>query len=115
MSMSTSNPRSCVGRPDCRFVSTSGRFWLSLSLRILLQLTAFITQHGKRHFFFTETGHLVIGTLSPKGFTETGRTMLLEPTNNAFGRPVVWCAPAYANKRVYVRNDSEIVAFDMAK
>jgi hypothetical protein len=77
--------------------------------------TAFITQQGKRHFFFTETGHLVIGTLSPKGFTETSRTMLLEPTNNAFGRPVVWCAPAYANKRVYVRNDSEIVAFDMAK
>ncbi|MBM4096882.1 MAG: pyrrolo-quinoline quinone [Planctomycetes bacterium] len=77
--------------------------------------TAFITRLGNRHFFFTETGHLVTGMLSPKGFTETSRAKLLEPTNNAFGRPVVWCAPAYANKRIYVRNDSEIAAFELAK
>jgi outer membrane protein assembly factor BamB len=77
--------------------------------------TAFIVQHGKRHFFFTETGHLVIGTLSMEGFKETSRAKLLDPTNNAFGREVLWCAPAFANKRIYVRNDSEIAAFDLAK
>ena len=33
--------------------------------------------------------------------------MISDPTNHAFGRDVVWCAPAYANKHMYVRNDKE--------
>jgi hypothetical protein len=28
---------------------------------------------------------------------------------------VVWCMPAFANKRMYVRNDKEIIAVDLAK
>jgi outer membrane protein assembly factor BamB len=28
---------------------------------------------------------------------------------------VVWCAPAFANKRMYVRNDKELVCIDLAK
>ncbi len=38
-----------------------------------------------------------------------------EQTNNAFGRKVVWCAPAYADKKMYVRNDKEIICVDLAK
>ena len=77
--------------------------------------TAFIVRHGKHYFFFVETGHLVTGTLTPKGFTETSRAFLLEPTNNAYGRSVVWCPPAFANRRIYVRNDKELACFDLAK
>jgi len=77
--------------------------------------TAFIVQQGERYFLFTETGHLVIGKLSPEGFTEIDRTKLIEPSNFAFGRDVVWCAPAYANQKVFVRNDHEIVAVSLAK
>lgn len=77
--------------------------------------TAFIVKQGKRFFFFTEKGDLVIGTLSPEGFKEISRANLVKPTNDAFGREVVWCAPAYANKRIYVRNDKEIVCFDLSK
>lgn len=77
--------------------------------------TAFIVQQGDRYFLFTETGHLVIGKLSPEGFTEIDRTKLIEPSNFAFGRDVVWCAPAYANQKVFVRNDQEIVSVSLAK
>lgn len=77
--------------------------------------TAFIVKNGSRFFFFTETGHLVIGNLSPTGFKETSRAKLVEPTNDAFGRDVVWCAPAFANKRIYVRNDKEMACYDLAK
>jgi outer membrane protein assembly factor BamB len=77
--------------------------------------SAFFVKQGERFFFFTEKGDLVIGTLSPKGFKETSRAHLLEPTNDAFGRAVVWCVPAFANKRIYVRNDKEIFCFDLSK
>ncbi|MBI1346959.1 PQQ-binding-like beta-propeller repeat protein [bacterium] len=77
--------------------------------------TAFIVKQADRYFLFTETGDLVIGKLSPEGFTEIDRTKLIEPSNFAFGRDVVWCAPAYANQKVFVRNDHEIVAVSLAK
>jgi outer membrane protein assembly factor BamB len=77
--------------------------------------TAFIIRHADRYFFFAETGYLTIGTLTPKGYEETDRAKLLEPTNNAFGRKVVWCPPAFANKHIYVRNDKEIICVDLAK
>lgn len=68
-----------------------------------------------RFWMFSETGDLIIAQLSPKGYTELSRMHLVDPTNHAFGRDVVWCTPAFANKRVYVRNDKELVCVDLAK
>jgi outer membrane protein assembly factor BamB len=77
--------------------------------------TAFMVKNGDRFFFFAETGNLVIGKLTPKGYEELDKAKLLDQTNNAFGRKVVWCAPAYADKKMYVRNDKEIICVDLAK
>ncbi len=77
--------------------------------------TAFMVKNGDRFFFFAETGNLVIGKLTPKGYEEIDKTKILEQTYSAFGRKVVWCAPAYADKKMYVRNDKEIVCIDLAK
>lgn len=77
--------------------------------------TAFIVREGDRYWMFAETGDLVIATLSPQGYAEIDRAHILEPTNTAFGREVVWCAPAYANRAMVVRNDKEIVRVSLAK
>ena len=79
--------------------------------------TVFLVRAGAsdKFFMFAETGDLIIGQLSPKGFTENSRTHVIDPTNNAFGREVVWCAPAFANQRMYVRNDKVLVCVDLAK
>jgi outer membrane protein assembly factor BamB len=77
--------------------------------------TAFLTKNGDRCFLFNETGDLIIARLSPEKYEEISRAHLLEPTNEAFGRPVVWSHPAYANKCVFVRNDKEIVCASLAK
>lgn len=77
--------------------------------------TAFIIRNGDRFFFFAETGELVIGKLSREGYEEIDRAKILEPTNAAMGRKVVWCAPAFAGKQMFVRNDKEIVCVDLAK
>ena len=77
--------------------------------------TAFIVRHADRYFLFAETGDLVIARLSPEGYEEISRAHLLEPTQSAFGRPVVWCPPAYAGKSVFVRNDKELIRVSLAK
>ena len=76
--------------------------------------TAFIVRNEDRYFLFTETGDLVLAQLTPKEYKELGRAHVIEPTSDAFGRPVVWTHPAFANKRMYVRNDKEIVCVDLS-
>lgn len=79
--------------------------------------TVFLIRAGEtdKFWMFAETGDLILGTLSPSGFTELSRTHVIEPSNFAFGREVVWCAPAFANKRMFVRNDKELVCVNLAK
>ena len=76
--------------------------------------TAFIVKQGDRYWLFTENGDLILARLTPTGYEELGRAHILDPTGDAFGRPVVWSAPAFANKRMYARNDKECVAVDLA-
>ena len=76
--------------------------------------TAFIARQGERFWMFAETGDLVIAKLSGLGYEELDRAHLLAPTNTAFGREVVWCPPAYANRSIVVRNDKEIIRVSLA-
>ena len=78
--------------------------------------TAFLVKNGDRFFSFTERGDLVICKLTKEKYEEIDRAKeIMAPTNLAFKRKVVWCAPAFAHKRMYVRNDKEIACFDLAK
>jgi outer membrane protein assembly factor BamB len=77
--------------------------------------TAFLIKNGDRFFLFAETGDLIIARLSRKGYEEISRCKLIEPTNNGFGRDVVWSHPAFARKCVFARNDKEIVCASLAK
>ena len=58
---------------------------------------------------------MVIADLSPDGYEDKGRVKLVEPTNEAFGRPVVWAAPAFSGQSILVRNDKELVRCDLRK
>jgi len=90
---------------------------LPLSERKVPSGTVFLVRGGDsdKFWMFAETGDLIIGQLSTAGFKELSRTHVINATNTAFGRDVVWCAPAFANKRMYVRNDKELICVDLAK
>ena len=77
--------------------------------------TAFIVRNGERYFLFNELGELLIAKLTPKGYEEIDRAKVISPSNVAFGRDVVWCMPAFANKRMYVRNDNELLCIDLSE
>ncbi len=76
---------------------------------------AFLTEHADRFFLFNEKGELVIAKLTPKGYEEIDRAAILAPTNKDAGRKTVWVNPAFAGKKMYVRNDVELVCVDLAK
>jgi hypothetical protein len=76
--------------------------------------TAFLTRHQDRYFLWSETGDLILASLSRRGYEELGRVHLLEPTGEAFGRQVVWSYPAFANRCLLVRNDQEILCVSLA-
>jgi outer membrane protein assembly factor BamB len=77
--------------------------------------TAFIVRQADRYWLFNDSGDLIIAKLSPEKYEELDRAHIIEPTNNAFGREVVWCMPAFANKKLFVRNDAEIICVDLAE
>ena len=76
--------------------------------------TAFIVRQGDRYWLFTEQGDLIIAKLTPEGFTELDRAHVIEPTNVAFGRDVVWSMPAFANRQAYIRNDKQLIRVDLS-
>ena len=95
------------------------RYWETFSLttggeRRASHGTAFTIKHQDKYFIFTETGHLVLASLSPQGVQEHGRMQLLEPTGEGMGRAVVWSHPAFANRCVIARNDRELVCVSLA-
>jgi outer membrane protein assembly factor BamB len=79
--------------------------------------TVFLTRNTANGLFylFNEKGELVIADLTPEGYKEKGRKRLLAPTNEAFGRPVVWTAPAFSGKSIVVRNDREMIRYDLSQ
>ena len=77
--------------------------------------TAFIVRQADRYWLFNENGELIIAKMSPSGYEEIDRAKVIEPSNTAFGRDVVWSMPAFANHKVFIRNDDEIICLDLEK
>jgi len=105
------------GELRCLNAATGDVVWRDLTLtggRSAMFATTFIIPNGDRYFMYTDQGELLITTLDPKGFQELDRTKLLETTGFARGREIVWSHPAFANKRIYARNDKELICVDLA-
>ncbi len=79
--------------------------------------TAFIVRHtpSGRYLLFNESGELIVAQMSREKYDEQWRAKLVEPTSDAFGRPVVWVHPAFAEGCVFARNDKEIVCARIAE
>ncbi len=76
--------------------------------------TAFIVKQDERFWLFNELGELIIAKMSREGYSEIDRAKVIDPSNVAMGRRVVWAAPAWANKKVFLRNDKECVCIDLS-
>jgi len=99
-------------------LATGDRLWETneplRSQRRVRSGTAFIVRQADRFWLFTERGELIIARLSTGGYQELDSAQVIETSNAAFGRDVVWSVPAYANRRAYIRNDEEIICVNLA-
>ena len=86
-----------------------------LGKKPIMFATAFGVENEGKHFLFSDIGELLIVELSPEGFKELDRAKILEPTTPARGRKVVWCHPAFAQGKMIVRNDEEIVCVGLTE
>src|ERR1019366_1174692 len=87
------------GELRCVDIKTGARLWETFeptSGKSAPSGTAHLVKNEDRFFIIAETGHLIIAKLSPKGYTEISRWLMLEPTSRAFGRNVAWSMPAFA-------------------
>jgi outer membrane protein assembly factor BamB len=104
------------GELRCIEVESSKRLWETLEPTGQARWSnAHLTPNGDATFLWNERGELIVARLEPTGYTEIDRTRLLEPTVGSEGlRPVTWAHPAYAGKRIHVRNDKEILCAALA-
>jgi len=70
---------------------------------------------GELVYGLTDQGNLVILKLTPEKCEVVASAHVLEPTHAAKGRRAVWSHPAFADGRVYMKNDKEIVCVSLAK
>jgi outer membrane protein assembly factor BamB len=77
--------------------------------------SAFMVRNGDHFYIMNDQGELIIARLSPEKYEELDRGKILEPTNEAFGRNVVWSHPAFSGRRMFARNDKELVCVSLAE
>ena len=78
--------------------------------------TIHFVQNGDRTWMFNDRGDLIIARLSPRGYEEISRTHIIDPTTEQLrrGDGVCWAHPAFADRKVFVRNDRELVCVSVA-
>jgi len=71
----------------------------------------FVVRHKQsdRYFILSKTGDLILAKLTPEAYEELWCLTAVEPTNTAMGRNFVWSHPAFAQKRMFARNDKELI------
>jgi outer membrane protein assembly factor BamB len=108
------------GQLRCLNARTGARVWESLELtqERARWASGFLVRHGDQFFINNDRGDLIIASLSPAGYREISRTKLIRPTSNPGNRrqmqAVNWSHPAYANRHIVARNDTEIIRASLA-
>ena len=106
------------GQFRCLDLLTGDRVWESLKpVPEARWSNVHIVRHEDKIWMFNERGELIISRLSPKGFHEISRAKIIEPTEGQLSSRggVCWSHPAFASRRIYARNDRELICIDLSR
>jgi outer membrane protein assembly factor BamB len=106
------------GELRCLEMMTGDRLWTDSTLVPYGRWANahFVTQDDKV-WAFNEKGELVLGKLTPEGFIDLGRVMLVEPVRvspNPRGG-VNWAHPAFAGRMIFARSDGKLVGWELVE
>ena len=76
--------------------------------------TVRLTAYKSRYILINDHGEIILATMDPSGYTEQDRAKVIQPTHQVGSRKLVWSHPAFANRRVYLRNDVEIRCYELS-
>ena len=105
------------GELRCLQISSGDRVWESLDIfggKGGFFAHSFIIPQNDRHWFWNDQGELALGRLSHKGLEIISKASILQPTESTRGRDVLWCHPAFADRKMWVHNGKELVCLDLA-
>lgn len=105
------------GELRCLEASTGDRIWEDhTAVPGVRWATIHTVRHEDRVWMFNDQGELIIAKLSPEGFHEISRSRLIGPTTGQLsrGNGVTWAHPAFANRHVFARSDTELVCADLS-
>jgi hypothetical protein len=71
-------------------------------------------EQAGRYWLWNDQGELILARLTPQRFEELGRAKLLPTIEHTRGRDVLWCHPAFANRRAYMHNGQELICISLA-
>lgn len=105
------------GETRCLDLKTGNRIWEDLTL-VPTERWAnvhFVTR-GDQVWGFNETGELLLGKLSPEGYTDKGRVKVIEPVKISPNprNGVNWAHPAFSRNFIYVRSDSRLICLEIS-
>ena len=104
-----------TGELVCLEAATGKQVWEARTVTELKNGSSIhLTPCGRAVFLFTDRGDLIRAELTPKGYREISRAHLLDPTSPFGNRRCAWTPPAYANRRAFARNDTELVCASLA-
>jgi outer membrane protein assembly factor BamB len=106
-----------MGELRCLDENTGDRLWETYEAtggKKGLFANAFFIRHDDGFYIWNDQGEIISALLTRKGYKEISRAKLLEPTEHARGRDIVWSHPAFANHRIYVRNNEELRCASLA-
>lgn len=108
------------GQLRCLDLETCRRVWetQAVTREKARNASAFLVRRGDEYWINNDRGELILARLSRDGYEEIDRTQLIEPTSKPGARrelgAVHWSHPAYSGRRIFVRNDLEILCADLA-
>ena len=103
------------GQLRCLRRATGERVWETQAVTVekARNVTAWMVRSQNRVFILNDRGELILVKLSPSAYLEIGRTKVIDPTSPPGARrelgAVIWSHPAFANRHMIVRNDSEVM------
>ena len=104
------------GELRCLDAATGERIWEDLSASPKSRWsTIHFVQNQQTTWMFNERGQLIIANLTPEGFEEISRADVLKPTKEQLARRggVCWSHPAFADKKMFARNDEELICVSL--
>lgn len=109
------------GRYVCARLSDGKRMWETFEPASAKRpiawgniFTVRLTGYKNRYILINDHGEIILATMDSSGYTEHDRAKVITPTHQVGSRKLVWSHPAFANRRIYLRNDAELRCYDLS-